>query len=212
MPAAIAKIAVSAAPYWVDKPFDYLIPEEMREQAVPGVRVSVPFSLGNRRSEGIILAVTEHSEFTQLKAIIKVLDPQPVLTQEQIKLALFMRERFFCTVYEAVKAILPAGLWFNEEGTRRAKDKTVEVARLCGSSEEAAAIAASDDPVLHFLQAFTLREAALKRGDGNTLCRVMAQPPPPGFSRILYLPDGRRSVLSAVGEGPFALTECALPG
>ena len=143
MPAAIAKIAVSAAPYWVDRPFDYLIPEEMREQAVPGVRVSVPFSLGNRRSEGIILAVTEHSEFTQLKAIIKVLDPQPVLTQEQIKLALFMRERFFCTVYEAVKAILPAGLWFNEEGTRRAKDKTVEVARLCGSSEEAAAIADS---------------------------------------------------------------------
>lgn len=143
MPAAIAKIAVSAAPYWVDRPFDYLIPEEMREQAVPGVRVSVPFSLGNRRSEGIILAVTEHSEFTQLKAIIKVLDPQPVLTPEQIKLALFMRERFFCTVYEAVKAILPAGLWFNEEGTRRAKDKTVEVARLCGSSEEAAAIADS---------------------------------------------------------------------
>ena len=43
MPAAIAKIAVSAAPYWVDRPFDYLIPEEMREQAVPGVRVSVPF-------------------------------------------------------------------------------------------------------------------------------------------------------------------------
>ena len=143
MPAAIAKIAVSAAPYWVDRPFDYLIPEEMREQAVPGIRVSVPFSQGNRRSEGIILAVTEHSEFTQLKAIIKVLDPQPVLTQEQIKLALFMRERFFCTVYEAVKAILPAGLWFNEEGARRVKDKTVEVARLCGSSEEAAAIADS---------------------------------------------------------------------
>ena len=60
MPAAIAKIAVSAAPYWVDRPFDYRIPEEMREQAVPGVRVSVPFSKGNRRCEGIILAVAEN--------------------------------------------------------------------------------------------------------------------------------------------------------
>ena len=95
MPAGVAKIAVSAATYWIDKPYDYLIPEEMREQAVPGVRVSVPFSKGNRRCEGIILAVAEHSEYETLKAITEVLDPRPVLTPEQIKLALFMRERFF---------------------------------------------------------------------------------------------------------------------
>ena len=141
MPAGVAKIAVSAATYWIDKPYDYLIPEEMREQAVPGVRVSVPFSKGNRRCEGIILAVAENSEYEKLKAITEVLDPRPVLTPEQIKLALFMRERFFCTVYDAVKAILPAGLWFNEEGKRRAKDKTVEVARLSVTSEDASVIA-----------------------------------------------------------------------
>ena len=141
MPAAVAKIAVSAATYWIDKPYDYLIPESLREQAVPGVRVSIPFSRGNRRCEGIILAVAENSEYGQLKAIIDVLDAQPVLTPEQIKLALFMRERFFCTVYDAVKAILPAGLWFNEEGKQRAKDKTIEVARLAVTSEDAAVIA-----------------------------------------------------------------------
>ena len=141
MPPAVAKIAVSAATYWIDKPYDYLIPESLREQAVPGVRVSIPFSRGNRRCEGIILAVAENSEYAQLKAIIDVLDAQPVLTPEQIKLALFMRERFFCTVYDAVKAILPAGLWFNEEGKQRAKDKTVEVARLAVTSEDAAVIA-----------------------------------------------------------------------
>ena len=141
MPAAVAKIAVSAATYWIDKPYDYLIPESLREQAVPGVRVSIPFSRGNRRCEGIILAVAENSEYGQLKAVIDVLDAQPVLTPEQIKLALFMRERFFCTVYDAVKAILPAGLWFNEEGKQRAKDKTVEVARLAVTSEDAAVIA-----------------------------------------------------------------------
>ena len=74
MPAEVAKIAVSAATYWIDKPYDYLIPEEMREQAVPGVRVSVPFSKGNRRCEGIILAVAENSEYEKLKAITEVLD------------------------------------------------------------------------------------------------------------------------------------------
>ena len=141
MPAAVAKIAVSAATYWIDKPYDYLIPEELQERAVPGARVSVPFSRGNRRCEGIILALAENSEYGQLKAIIEVLDPQPVLTPEQIKLALFMRERFFCTVYDAVKAILPAGLWFNEEGKRRVKDKTVEVARLSIPAEDAGVIA-----------------------------------------------------------------------
>lgn len=141
MPPAVAKIAVSAATYWIDKPYDYLIPESLREQAVPGVRVSIPFSRGNRRCEGIILAVAENSEYGQLKAIIDVLDAQPVLTPEQIKLALFMRDRFFCTVYDAVKAILPAGLWFNEEGKQRAKDKTIEVARLAVTSEDAAVIA-----------------------------------------------------------------------
>ena len=85
MPAAVAKIAVSAATYWIDKPYDYLIPEELQERAVPGARVSVPFSRGNRRCEGIILALAENSEYGQLKAIIEVLDPQPVLTPEQIK-------------------------------------------------------------------------------------------------------------------------------
>ena len=52
-----AKIAVSAATYWVDRPFDYLVPDELSAQVVPGVRVVVPFGRGNRRSEGIVLAL-----------------------------------------------------------------------------------------------------------------------------------------------------------
>ena len=137
----VAKVAVSAATYWIDRPYDYLIPEELRELVRPGVRVSVPFSRGNRRVEGIVLAVAEASDFEKLKAVFSVLDEAPVLTDKQIKLALFMHERFFCTVYEAVKAILPAGLWFDNAGNRRAKDKTVEMAALCVPAEEAAVIA-----------------------------------------------------------------------
>ena len=137
----VAKIAVSAATYWIDRPYDYLVPEELAEKAVPGARVYVPFARGNRRSEGIILALTDHSEFEQLKCILAVLDEAPVLTADQIKLALFMRDRFFCTVYDAVKAILPAALWFNDDGSRRVKDKTVEMARLIIPTEEASALA-----------------------------------------------------------------------
>ena len=125
----VAKIAVSAATYWIDRPYDYLVPEELSDRALPGTRVYVPFARGNRRSEGIILALTDHSEYQQLKCILAVLDPEPVLRPEQIKLALFMRERFFCTVYDAFRAILPAGLWFTDDGTQRVRDKTVEMAR-----------------------------------------------------------------------------------
>ena len=138
---AIAKIAVSAATYWLDRPYDYKIPRELEEKALPGVRVYVPFSNGNRRTEGVILALAKESSYDRLKSIQAVLDEEPILTPEQIKLAFFMRERFFCTVYDAVRAMLPAGLWFDEEGRRKARDKTQEMARLVIGPEEAAAAA-----------------------------------------------------------------------
>ena len=140
---AVAKIAVSAATYWLDKPYDYLIPSELEEKAVPGTRVYVPFSRGNRKTEGIILAVSEHSDFDRLKSIISVLDDAPVLSDEQIKLALFMRERFFCTVYDAIRAMLPAGLWFDDSGRRKVRDKTIEMVRLSVSLDEAESLAAA---------------------------------------------------------------------
>ena len=110
----IAKVAVSAATYWVDRPYDYIIPEELAEQVVPGVRVIVPFARGNRREEGLVLALAEDSVYDRqkLKLIQSALDSEPVLTDGQIKLVLWMRERFFCTVYEALRAILPVGVWY----------------------------------------------------------------------------------------------------
>ena len=141
MPVCVAKIAVAAATYWVDRPYDYLVPAELRDKALPGVRVYVPFSRGNRRSEGVILALSDHSDYEKLKPITAVLDDAPVLSPEQIKLALFMRERFFCTVYSAIKAMLPAGLWFDSDGRRKIGDKTIEMARLCLPPEDASLIA-----------------------------------------------------------------------
>ena len=110
--AVITKVAVSAAPYSIDKPYDYLVPEELLETAVPGVRVTVPFGRGNRNSEGIILARTTGEKLPGLKPLKAVLDREPVLDRSGIELALWMRQRYFCTLFEAVKTILPAGLWY----------------------------------------------------------------------------------------------------
>ena len=110
LPAA-AKIAVAAATYWVDRPFDYRIPPALTEKVVPGVRVVVPFGSGNRRTEGIVLSLGTAQPGIRLKSIASVLDAEPVLSPEMIRLALWLRERYFCTVYDAVHAMLPAGLW-----------------------------------------------------------------------------------------------------
>ena len=138
--ATVAKIAVCAATYWLDKPYDYLIPEALLGKVKPGVRVTVPFSRGNRRSEGIVLGVSDRSDFDKLKPIESVLDNDPVLTPSQIRLALWMHDRFFCTVYDAVKTILPAGFWFKSDGTRRVNDKTSEMISLAVGAEEAFAL------------------------------------------------------------------------
>lgn len=140
VPICVAKIAVSAATYSIDRPFDYLVPEELAPLVSVGTRVSVPFGKGNRSCEGVVLALSDSSAYDSLKAVRAVLDKENVLSETQVRLALFMRERFFCTVYDAVRAMLPAGLWFDEQGRQKANDKTVEIASLAISSDEAEAL------------------------------------------------------------------------
>ena len=124
----IAKIAVSAANFAIDKPYSYLIPESMALQ--PGMRVTVPFGRGNRRCEGVVLSVEDGST-EKLKAVEKCLDEEPVVSPHLLRLAAFIRERYFCTFYEAIRAMLPAGLWFQTKETfsltedRAWKEKTI---------------------------------------------------------------------------------------
>ena len=109
----IAKIALSKAIYAIDKPYDYIVPTELEGQIRPGMRVLVPFGSGNRPCDGIVLALSEQEESGGLKRVISLLDEEPVISEKLIKLALWMRERCFCTVYDAVKSMLPAGLYFS---------------------------------------------------------------------------------------------------
>ena len=124
----IGKIAVSAANFAIDKPYSYWIPRDMT--LAPGQRVTVPFGRGNRRAEGVVLSVEEGSR-EGLKTVEAVLDESPLLSPLQLRLAAFLRERYFCTFYDACRAILPAGLWFDTKAvyslteTREWKEKTI---------------------------------------------------------------------------------------
>ena len=105
----IAKIAVAAANFAIDKPYSYSVPENLTVQ--PGQRVTLPFGRANKRTEGIVLMVADGSA-DKLKAIEGCLDEMPVLTESQLRLAAFLRERYFCTFFDAARVMLPAGLWF----------------------------------------------------------------------------------------------------
>ena len=115
----VAKIAVSAATFAIDKPYSYWVPEGM--ELLPGMRVMVPFGKGNRHCEGIVLSVEEGSP-EGLKSVERCLDETPLLSMTMLRLAAFMRERYFCTLYDAVRIMLPAGLWFQTVDTYELTD------------------------------------------------------------------------------------------
>ena len=124
----IAGIAVSAATFAIDKLYSYRIPQGMDLR--PGCRVQVPFGRGNTDAEGIVVTLSQGPE-EKLKTVIRALDEEPVLTPLQLRLAAFLRERYFCSFYDAARAMLPGGLWFRGEDTYSlTEDRSWETASI----------------------------------------------------------------------------------
>lgn len=105
----VARIAVENTAYSFDKPFDYLVPKKLADRCKAGMRVLVPFGRGNKKRQGVVLEVL-YSQTDGLKSIICLLDNEPVLSEEMIKTAEFISEHCFCTLYDAIKTMLPAGI------------------------------------------------------------------------------------------------------
>ena len=108
----VAGIAVAVANFAIDKSYSYRVPEGMDPK--PGMRVMVPYGRGNRLTEGIVLNLEEGSG-EGFKALSCILDDEALLDDTMLRLAAFMRERYFCTFYDAARAMLPAGLWFQTQ-------------------------------------------------------------------------------------------------
>lgn len=105
-----AKVAVESTVFTFDKAFDYEIPAELESTAQKGCRVTVPFGNGNKKRIGIIFDITDKTESKRLKKINEVLDEEPLLNSEMLGLAEWIKDRTFCTLYEAAKAMLPTGI------------------------------------------------------------------------------------------------------
>ena len=106
----VARVAVSAAAYAFDKPYDYLVPDSLEERLSVGTRVIVPFGRGNRRCEGLVLAIRDIEETIPLKPVLSNIDENPPIDERMLKLVIWLRDRCFCTCYDVVKSVLPAGM------------------------------------------------------------------------------------------------------
>lgn len=98
----------------------------------------IPFGGGDRRRQGIVMAVDERpaSACVRLKPVLAVLDDQPLLDEEMLTLAVWMKERTFCTLFEAVRAMLPAGLTLRVKVTYRVNPDVTEDTLTALSAEE----------------------------------------------------------------------------
>ena len=119
----VAQIIVDVPLMQTDKPFSYIIPEELAALIEVGMRVHVPFGSGNRLVQGIIVGKEEENlnlyEMSNLKAINEVLDSTSVLTEEQLWLADEMRHRVFSYKISCLKAMLPSLLNSNYDKVYR---------------------------------------------------------------------------------------------
>ena len=107
----LARVAVSSVPYAADRLYTYLVPDELIGSAEAGKRVTIPFGRGNRRVEGFLLEVGREAATSPLKPIDSLLDDAPLLDAKDIRLVRWMKARYFCTYYDAIKTILPGGVW-----------------------------------------------------------------------------------------------------
>lgn len=102
------KAHILDAPYAADKPYTYYLPPELRGEAEKGKFVSLPFGRGNRQTVALIVETLTVDDLTGLKAVTAVLEAGGVkLNEELLSLCLFLKEQTFCTVGEAVYAMIP---------------------------------------------------------------------------------------------------------
>ena len=106
----IAAVAVENSAYSFDKAYDYLLKDGLCSVKA-GCRVMVPFGKGNKCRQGIITEIkSEYDGKAKLKSVAQVIDEEPVLSDEMLQLIAWLKERTFCTLFEAAKCILPAGM------------------------------------------------------------------------------------------------------
>lgn len=107
----IGQVIVDQNSYQTDRIFDYIIPTNLQGEICVGMRVIVPFGKGNKRLEAYVLNIEEKVVDTSThKEMIEAIDYEPILTEDQIKMILWMKNKYLCKYIEAIHCLIPAGI------------------------------------------------------------------------------------------------------
>ncbi len=116
MEQSVALVAVENVAYHFDIFYSYTLPENLREKAQIGARVLVPFGRSKvAKRQGVIFGFAEKQGNIRYKDIISVLDDKPFFTKENLEIAEFLKDRTFCSYFEAIKVQFPAGYAFKTD-------------------------------------------------------------------------------------------------
>lgn len=106
----IAEVVLNSVSKAADNIYHYVVPDEMCQSIAIGMRVEVGFGKSNKPSEGYIIGFAEHSEFENLKPILRIADNDTYFDENGARLAKFMHHRYFCSYAQAFRALLPVGV------------------------------------------------------------------------------------------------------
>lgn len=109
MSSIFADVIVDITSDKLDRTFQYLVPEEMRERLRPGMQVIIPFGNGNRFICGYVIRITDTPSFdvSRMKRIEAIEEGKNTVESKLISLAAWMRERYGSTMIQALKTVLP---------------------------------------------------------------------------------------------------------
>lgn len=107
----------------VDKPFTYKVKDELLSKIKVGHRVKVPFGMGNKAVEGFVIELYESPPDNgfRIKSILSIEDKNPILTEDDLNLMNFMRNKYLCKYIDAIRVMIPPGIM------RGGKEKTKNV-------------------------------------------------------------------------------------
>lgn len=178
----IARVILNNREHNIDRCFDYEIPAGM--DARVGMRVAVPFGYGNRTARGVIVGISEKSEFKNLKPIWRIVDSSPLCSENILRLCLFIKEKYFCSFYQALRLFMPPGI---ESGVR---EKNIRMASLAVSREEA-------------LKAAEKMLSGRAKVQGNML-KTLCDNSPVSAKELYELSGGNSAALAALCKKGFA--------
>lgn len=156
-----ADVIVDISHEKVDRPFQYLIPEKLKDEIVPGVSVMVPFGRGNKQIQGFVTDLSDETDYPieKMKYIDSIKPQAASVESDNIKLAAWLKKYYGCTMIQALKTVLPVKQTMKQLEKKQitlllSEEETKELLTICEKKHQTAKVrtleALLEEPILPY--------------------------------------------------------------